>query len=54
MVVGKGGAMIRAIRLAALRDLKKIFDWNIELDIRVKTAHDWRGNDAALLRLTRN
>jgi GTP-binding protein Era len=36
IVIGKGGAMIRAIRLAALRDLKKIFDWNIELDLRVK------------------
>jgi GTP-binding protein Era len=52
MVVGKGGAMIRCIRLAALRDLKKIFDWNIELDLRVKTAHDWRGDDAALRKLT--
>jgi GTP-binding protein Era len=54
IVIGKGGAMIRSIRLAALRDLKKIFDWNIELDLRVKTAHDWRGDDAALRKLTRN
>jgi GTP-binding protein Era len=51
MIVGKGGLMIRDIRLAALRDLKKIFDWNIELDLRVKTAHDWRGNDAILRKL---
>lgn len=51
MIVGKGGAMIRKIRLAALRDMKKIFDWNIELDLRVKTARDWRGNDAVLKKL---
>jgi GTP-binding protein Era len=51
MIVGKGGLMIRDIRLAALRDLKKIFDWKIELDLRVKTAHDWRGNDAILRKL---
>lgn len=51
MVVGKGGAMIRKIRLAALRDMKKIFDWKIELDLRVKTARDWRGNDATLKKL---
>jgi GTP-binding protein Era len=51
MVVGKGGAMIRKIRLAALREMKKIFDWNIELDLRVKTAHDWRSNDATLKKL---
>ncbi|MDR0382879.1 MAG: GTPase Era [Spirochaetaceae bacterium] len=51
MIVGKGGSMIRSIRLAALRDLKKVFDWKIELDLRVKTAQDWRGNDAILKKL---
>ncbi|MDR1374770.1 MAG: GTPase Era [Treponema sp.] len=50
MVVGKGGAMIRAIRLAALKDLDRIFDWKIELDLRVKTAHEWRHNDEILRR----
>jgi GTP-binding protein Era len=48
MVVGKGGAMIREIRLAALASLRRIFDWKIELDLRVKTARDWRSNDALL------
>lgn len=51
MVVGKGGAMIKQIRLEALKDLKCIFDWKLELDLRVKTAHDWRHNDATLRRL---
>ncbi|MDR2607084.1 MAG: GTPase Era [Treponema sp.] len=51
MVVGKGGAMIKQIRLEALKDLKRIFDWKLELDLRVKTAHDWRHNDATLRRL---
>jgi len=37
IVVGKGGEMIRAIRLAALKELDRIFDWKIELDLRVKT-----------------
>jgi GTP-binding protein Era len=36
IVVGKGGMMIKAIRLAALKDLNRIFDWKIELDLRVK------------------
>ena len=39
IVVGKGGAMIKAIRLAALKELRKIFDWKIELDLRVKTGN---------------
>jgi GTP-binding protein Era len=51
MIVGKGGAMIKAIRKAALKDLKELFDWKIELDLRVKTARDWRHNDAVLRRL---
>jgi GTP-binding protein Era len=36
IVVGKGGLMVRAIRLAALKELDRIFDWKIELDLRVK------------------
>jgi GTP-binding protein Era len=51
MVVGKGGVMIRDIRLAALKDLNRIFDWKIELDLRVKTAKDWRHNDRLLKKL---
>jgi len=51
MVVGKGGEMIKAIRLAALKDLKQIFDWKIDLDLRVKTSKDWRHNDRTLRRI---
>ena len=38
IVVGAGGSMIKAIRLAALKELRRIFDWYIELDLRVKSA----------------
>ena len=51
MVVGKGGEMIKAIRLAALKELKKIFDWKIDLDLRVKTGKDWRHNDYTLKKI---
>jgi GTP-binding protein Era len=51
MVVGKGGAMIRDIRLAALKELNSIFDWEVELDLRVKTSRDWRRNDRLLKKL---
>jgi len=51
MVVGKGGEMIKTIRLAALKDLKRIFDWKIDLDLRVKTGKDWRHNDYTLKRI---
>jgi GTP-binding protein Era len=52
MVVGKGGEMIKSIRLAAQKDLNRIFDWKVELDLRVKTSRDWRHNDALLKRIT--
>ena len=51
MVVGKGGEMIKAIRLASLKEFKKIFDWKIDLDLRVKTGKDWRHNDFTLKRI---
>jgi GTP-binding protein Era len=51
MIVGKGGCMIKAIRQAAQKDFKEIFDWKIELDLRVKTGKDWRGSDQILRRL---
>jgi len=51
MVVGKGGEMIKNIRLAALKELKKIFDWKIDLDLRVKTGKDWRHNDYILRKI---
>jgi GTP-binding protein Era len=51
MIVGKGGEMIKAIRQAALKDLNRIFEWKVDLDLRVKTAKDWRHNDAVLRKL---
>ncbi|MDR3020695.1 MAG: GTPase Era, partial [Treponema sp.] len=51
IVVGKGGEMIKTIRLAALKDLKRIFDWKIDLDLRVKTGKDWRKNDRILKKI---
>jgi GTP-binding protein Era len=52
MIVGKGGEMIKAIRLSALKDLKRIFEWKIDLDLRVKTGKDWRQNDRVLKKIT--
>jgi GTP-binding protein Era len=52
MVVGKGGEMIKAIRQAAQKDLNRILDWKVELDLRVKCSRDWRHKDGILKRLT--
>ena len=37
IVVGRGGEMIKAIGQAARKELNTIFDWRVELDLRVKT-----------------
>lgn len=51
IVVGHGGEMIKSIRQAAQKDMNKIFDWKVELDLRVKVGKDWRQNDHTLQRL---
>ena len=51
MVVGKGGKMIRAIRLAAQKELTEIFPYEIDLDLRVKVVRDWRKREHLLRRL---
>ena len=51
IVVGKGGEMIKKIRLASLKELKKILEWKIDLDLRVKTSKDWRHSDHKLKRI---
>ncbi|MDR0589920.1 MAG: GTPase Era [Spirochaetaceae bacterium] len=51
MVVGKGGEVIKAIGREARKDLNRIFDWKVDLDLRVKTAKDWRHNDHLLRHL---
>ncbi len=51
IVVGKGGKMIREIRLAAEKELAEIFPYEIDLDLRVKVVRDWRKRESLLRRL---
>jgi GTP-binding protein Era len=39
IIVGKGGEKIKSIGQAARKELNSIFDWKVELDLRVKTGH---------------
>ena len=52
MIVGKGGEMIKAIGQAARKELNSIFEWKLDLDLRVKTGKDWRHNDRLLKKIT--
>jgi GTP-binding protein Era len=48
IVVGKGGAMIKAIGTAARKELESFFDSKVFLDLRVKVREDWRENERVL------
>ncbi len=48
IVVGRGGAMIKAIGTAARQELERFFDARVFLDLRVKVRADWREDERAL------
>ena len=51
ILVGKGGSKIKAIRVAAQKELNQIFPYRIHLDLRVKVNKKWRKNDAVLKKI---
>lgn len=49
IIVGKGGANIKTIRVAAFKDIKKIFPQSkLDLDLRVRVNGKWKTNDFTL------
>ncbi len=49
IIVGKGGGNIKAIRVAAFKDIKKIFPQSkLDLDLRVRVNGKWKTNDFTL------
>ena len=53
ILVGAGGSRIKAIRVAAQKELGKIFPYRVQLDLRVKARPRWRREDSTLKRLLR-
>ncbi|MGI5058845.1 GTPase Era [Treponema pectinovorum] len=51
IVIGKGANMIKAIRLESIKQLNKLFDYRIDLDLQVKVVKNWRQNDMVLNKL---
>ena len=48
IVVGKGGAMVKAIGTAARAELERELDRRIHLELHVKVKADWRDNERLL------
>lgn len=52
IMVGKGGENIKKIRIAAFKDIKKIFPSSkLEIDIRVRVNGKWKSNDMILTKV---
>lgn len=52
IVIGKGGANIKRIRVAAFKEIKQIFPGRkLQVDLRVKTQDKWRKNDKILTKV---
>ncbi len=51
MVIGKGGAMIRAIGSSARETLSAAFGTSVHVDLRVRVRKRWRDDEAMLERL---
>ena len=51
IVIGKGAAMIKEIRMASLHKIADVFPFKIELDLQVKVDKNWRQKDVTLTRL---
>ena len=51
MVIGKGASMIKTIRVESIKEMRKIFDYRVDLDLQVKVNKNWRQKDPVLTRL---
>jgi len=51
IVVGKGGEMIKQIRIESEKELAELFPYRVQLDLRVKTAPQWHKDDMTLRKL---
>ncbi len=51
ILIGAGGSMIKAIGTAARKELQKVLDGRVHLDLSVRVRRDWRGDEGLLDRL---
>ena len=42
MLIGKGAAVIKSIRIKAMAELRKIFPYKVQLDLQVRVNKNWR------------
>ena len=54
IIIGKQGALIKKIRLAARKDIRQFLGMDVDLDLFVKVEKDWRNKEKYLKELGYN
>ena len=53
ILIGKGGKMIKAIRVESEKLCKSVFPYKVSIDLRVKVDPKWKSRDPLLKRITK-
>ena len=51
MVIGRGAQVVRSVRKASEKELSRVFDVKVALELTVRTERNWMKNDALLLQM---
>lgn len=52
MLIGKGAAVIKSIRIKAMAELRKIFPYKVQLDLQVRVNKNWRQKDRIIQKIS--
>ena len=52
MLIGKGAAVIKSIRIKSMSELRKIFPYKVQLDLQVRVNKNWRQKDNIIKKIS--
>ena len=52
MLIGKGAAVIKSIRIKSMAELRKIFPYKVQLDLQVRVNKNWRQKDRIIKKIS--
>ncbi len=52
MLIGKGAAVIKSIRIKSMAELRKIFPYKVQLDLQVRVNKNWRQKDNIIKKIS--
>ncbi|UTC75904.1 GTPase Era [Treponema sp. OMZ 792] len=52
MLIGKGAAVIKSIRVKSMAEMRKIFPYKVQLDLQVRVNKNWRQKDSIIQKIS--